>query len=258
MDLGIFARTFPRPSLAATLDAVRDSGLQTMQFNMALASGSSLPEAIPDELAREIRQATAERGLRMAAVSGTYNTAHPDAGVRADGRRRLGALIAAASSLGTGIVTLCTGTRDATDMWRRHPGNTTREAWRDMIGSIEAAVRSAESHDVTLAFEPERNNVVDSAAAGRRLLDEIRSPHLKVVMDAANLDDTLPDAFELLGDDLVLAHAKDIRRGHVDYEEYIALLSRAGGDTPLIMHGLSEAEVAGSVAYLRAAVRARR
>ena len=45
--LGIFARTFSRSDLAATLDAVRAAGLTAMQFNMALAGGPSPPDAIP-------------------------------------------------------------------------------------------------------------------------------------------------------------------------------------------------------------------
>ena len=97
----------------------------------------------------------------------------------------------------------------------------TPEAWRDMLASVAGAVATAEAHGVTLAFKPEPGNVVDSAAAGRRLLDEIRSPHLRVVRDAADLvagagldrqAATLREAFHLLGDDVVLAHAKDVRR----------------------------------------------
>jgi len=259
MDIGIFARTFSRPDLAATLDAVVDSGLATMQFNLALAGGESMPA---------IREQTERRGLTMAAVSGTYNMAHPDAGVRADGRRRLRELIAAAPALGTRVVTLCTGSRDAGDMWRRHPDNGTPEAWRDMLESLEAALTVAEAHAVTLAFEPEHNNVVDTAAAGRWLLDEVRSSRLKVVIDAANLfaggdldrqPEILGEAFDLLGDDLVLAHAKDVRNdgtivaaghGDLDYDRYLALLSEAGDDVPLILHGLSEDEVPGCVAFL--------
>jgi sugar phosphate isomerase/epimerase len=270
MELGIFARTFVRPSLTQTLDAVCASGLRTMQFNMALAGGPSMPDEIPPALASRIRTRAGSRGLRMAAVSGTYNMAHPDAHARAEGQRRLHELIAAAGGLGTGVVTLCTGSRDATDMWRRHPGNRAPEAWRDMLVSVEAALAPAEAHEVTLAFEPEHGAVVDSAAAGRRLLQEIRSPRLGVVIDPANLvdagarhghRDVLREAFQLLGDDLVLAHAKDRRddgtvaaagRGGVDYELYLALLGQAGSDIPLILHGLAEDEVRDSVAFLRA------
>jgi sugar phosphate isomerase/epimerase len=270
MQLGIFAKTFSRDGLPETLDAVRDSGLQTMQFNMALTGAPSLPDQIPAELAARVREETVRRGLSIAAVSGTYNMAHPDPGVRADGQRRLAVLIAAAPAMGTSIVTLCTGSRDATDMWRRHPDNSTPRAWRDMLGSLEPALALAEAHDVTLAFEPEHNNVVDSAAAGRRLLDETRSVHLKVVIDAANLfsggdldrqPDTLREAFDLLGDDLVLAHAKDVRddgslvaagRGDLDYDLYLALLGDAAGEVPLILHGLAESDVPGSIAFLQA------
>jgi sugar phosphate isomerase/epimerase len=270
VTLGIFARTFSRPDLAATLDAVRATGLEAMQFNMALAGGPSLPDAIPEALAARVKDETARRGLVMAAVSGTYNMAHPDPAVRAGGGRRLAALVAAAPALGTEIVTLCTGTRDTDDMWRRHPDNGTSEAWRDMLAGVADAVAAAEAHGVTVAFEPEHANVVDSAAAGRRLLDEIRSEHLKVVIDAANLvsgdrldgqADTLREAFDLLGGDVVLAHAKDVRRdgtivaagrGDLDYDLYVALLAGTGGGVPLILHGLAEAEVAGSVAFLEA------
>lgn len=241
-ELGIFARTFSRPSLSETLDAVAATGLRTMQFNMKLAGGAS---------AAAIRAEVSERGLRMAAVSGTFNMAHPDPAARADGLRWLEALVAA--DLGTSTVTLCTGTRDATDMWRRHPDNGTPEAWRDMRASVEAALPVAEAHGVTLAFEPEHSNVVDSAAAARRLLDEVRSPHLKVVLDPANLADrearTLREAFELLGDDIVLAHAKDVRGG-VDYALYLELL---GDEVPLILHGMPEEEVPGSLEFIRSA-----
>jgi sugar phosphate isomerase/epimerase len=269
MRLGIFAKTFPRPDLAGTLDAVSASGLRVMQFNMALTGGPSLPEAIAPGVAAAVRAQAAERGLEVAAVSGTYNMAHPDPAVREDGLRRLGALLAAAPSLGTRIVTLCTGTRDPDDMWRRHRDNQTPEAWRDMLASVEAALAVAEAHDVTLAFEPEHNNVVDSAVAGRRLLDELRSPRLRVVIDAANLltgpdlahqGEILREAFELLGDELALAHAKDVRRdgaivaagrGELDYGAYVELLEQTGRDVPLILHGLDEQEVPGSIAFLR-------
>lgn len=271
MRLGIFARTFPRATLGETFDAVAATGLETMQFNMALTGGPSMPDTIPAELAARVATAAADRALGIAAVSGTYNMAHPDTTVRDDGLRRLGVLLAAAAMLGTRIVTLCTGSRDSTDMWRRHPDNTTPAAWRAMLASVEAAVTLAETHDVTLAFEPEHTNVVDSAAAGRHLLDDIASPHLRVVIDPANLidarglgrqADTLRAAFELLGDDIVLAHAKDVTRGgaivaagrgDLDYELYLALLAQTGRPVPLILHGLDEDEVPASIAFVRTA-----
>ena len=193
--------------------------------------------------------------------------------MRRDGLRRLGVIAGACGRLGTSTITLCTGTRDPEDMWRRHPDNVKPEAWRDLLTTMQGALETAEERGVTLAFEPEINNVVDSAEKGRRLLDEMRSPHLKVVLDAANLfdadeparrpsrpDEILHQAFEFLGDDIVLAHAKDVRasggfvavgKGDLDYDLYLEHLVEAGYDGSLVMHGLGEDEVEGSLAFLR-------
>lgn len=273
MRIGIFARTFSRPSLEEVLDAVAGHGLHETQFNMSVAGLPSMPEEIEPALAERVRGAAAERNVTVTAVSGTFNMAHPDERVRRDGLRRLGVIAGSCERLGTSTITLCTGTRDPENMWRRHPGNGTTEAWQDMLATMQEALERAEEHGVTLAFEPEINNVVGSAQKGRRLLDEMRSPRLKVVMDAANLFDAedparglsrskeiLYEAFELLGDDIVIAHAKDVRasgeimaagKGDLDYDLYLEHLLRAGYDGPLILHGLGEEDVEESVAFLR-------
>src|SRR5215211_7926827 len=73
-------------------------------------------------------------------------------------------------------------------------------------------------------------------------------------------EEILDDAFGLLGGELVLAHAKDVKRsgevvaagkGDLDYDLYLRHLSEAGYAGPLVLHGLAEEEVAGSLAFLR-------
>jgi sugar phosphate isomerase/epimerase len=271
--LGIFARTFARSSPEDLFDALVGYGLSETQFNMSVAGLSPLPDEIAPALADRVRVVAAERRISLVAVSGTFNMIHPDIGVRRDGLRRLGVLAGACERLGTSTVTLCTGTRDPEDMWRRHPDNVKPEAWRDLLATMEGAIETAEEHGVTLAFEPEVANVVDSAGKGRRLLDEMRSPRLKVVLDAANLfevrdptrqlsrsEEILEEAFELLGENLVIAHAKDVNRsgevvavgkGDLNYDLYLKHLDEVGYDGPLVVHGLAEEEVEGSLAFLR-------
>src|SRR6266851_5493903 len=136
MEIGIFAKTFSRKTLDATLDAVRAHGLKFVQFNMTCVGLPTLPEAIHGGLRERIRRAFAVRGLRMAAVSGTFNMIHPDAAKRADGLQQLAVLAGACREMGTAIITLCTGTRDPDDMWRRHSENDTPEVWQDMLASM--------------------------------------------------------------------------------------------------------------------------
>jgi sugar phosphate isomerase/epimerase len=271
MRIGILSGTFRRPTLETLLDAVQASGLACVQLSLDCAGVPALPDRIDPELADRIRRAAAARQLEIASVQGTFNMSHPDAEHRRAGLRHLQVLAAACRRLGTSKIHLCTGTRDRDNMWRRHPDNDSPEAWRDMVGCMREAAQVAQKADVVLAFEPEVNNVVDSAKKARRLMDEIGSPHLKVTMDAANIfhtgelarmDEVLDEAFALVGKDIVLAHAKDLSRdgdagheaaghGRLNYDRYLSLLHTHGFRGPLLLHGLSESQVPGCVAYLR-------
>lgn len=102
------------------------------------------------------------------------------------------------------------------------------------------------------------------------MLDDIASPRLKVIFDPANIfpkgglehmHRLMTEAVDLLAEDIVLAHAKDILedgkagdvaagKGKLDYGHYMRLLQDVGFDGPILLHGLTEDEVAGSLRYL--------
>jgi sugar phosphate isomerase/epimerase len=271
IQIGIFLGTFSRPTLEARLDAVKTCGLDCVQLSMDCVGLPSMPDKIAPETLAQIRHEAIARGVEIASLDGTFNMTHPDPEHRRAGVRRLGVLAATCKKLGVSKIHVCTGTRDLRSMWRRHPDNDSPEAWRDMVACVRSAVKIAEPFGVTLGFEPEVNNVVDSAKKARRLMDEIGSPHLKVTMDAANLfhagelahmGEVLDKAFALVGKDIVMAHAKDLSHdgdagheaaghGKLDYDRYLSLLHANGFKGPLLLHGLSEAQVPGCVAYLR-------
>lgn len=271
MQLGIFAKTFIRPTLEGALDRVAAHGLRCAQWNFSCAGLPNLPEEIDPEVLDRIGRAADSRKISLAAISGTFNMIHPDPRRRQEGLRGLGVLAGACRKLGIPVITLCTGTRDPDDMWRHHPDNDSSQAWKDLTSTLSQALAIAEQFGVTLGIEPEVSNVVSSAQKGRRLLDEMQSAHLKVIMDGANLfaagqlarmREVLDEAFELLGPEIVMAHAKDLDRdgeagqraagtGLLDYEHYLELLRQAGFKGPLMLHGLAETEVDGCVKFLR-------
>jgi len=271
MQLGIHAGTFSRPSLETVLDAVSGHGLECVHFNFQAVGLPSMPEAISPELCDRIARSLAERDLAMATVSGTFNMIHPDVEKRREGLGRLEVIASAARRLGTSVISLCTGTRDPHDKWRWHPANDTPEAWSDLVASMREAMTIAERHDVVMAIEPEVSNVVDSAVKARRLLDQIASGRLKIIIDGANLfhagelaqmHEILDEAFGLLGRDIVLAHAKDLDRdgtagqvaagrGLLDYDHYLGLLGKIAFDGPLILHSLAESDVGRCAAFFR-------
>lgn len=275
MELGIFARTFPGADPLAVLTAVKAAGYDAAQYNMACSGLAPMPDRIEPGDARRVAEAARTAGVPLVAVSGTYNMIHPDPEVRAAGHRRLETLASRCGALSTGLITLCTGTRDPKDQWRRHPDNTSASAWRDLAASMERAISIAERHGVDLGIEPELANVVDSAAKARRLIDEMGSARLKIVLDPANLfetatlaeqRDTVSAAVDLLADRIALAHAKDrgadggfapAGRGVLDYGHYLERLRRIGFGGCLVAHGLSAAEAPAVARFLRDRIAAR-
>src|SRR5262249_32229021 len=110
--IGIFAKTFVRPTLEENLEAVASHGLSVVQYNLACAGLPSLPERIEPSLARQIGAAAASRGITLAAVSGTFNMIDPVRERRDAGMRRLGPPARTPGPLGAGTLTLCDPTRD--------------------------------------------------------------------------------------------------------------------------------------------------
>ena len=273
MQFGIFAKTFAGQGtqLGAqnVLQAARAAGYACAQFNMACVGLPSMPDVIAPAVAEGIARASAATGVAIAAISGTYNMIHPDPAQRAAGLRRLGVIIGAARAMGTRLVTLCTGTRDPHDQWRHHPDNASAEAWRDLVTEMAKAAALAETADVDLGIEPELANVVSGAARARRLIDELRSPCLHIVLDPANLFETaapearrtiIEGAVDLLAGRIAMAHAKDrdaaggfvaAGRGVIDFPHFVQCLRQAGFAGPLVTHGLSETEAPAVAAFLK-------
>jgi sugar phosphate isomerase/epimerase len=204
-------------------------------------------------------------------VGGEAKTVDPGAAMPQHPKARQLLLIQACESLDTSAIAIYTGSRNPESMWRYHPDNDSKEAWQDLHNTLEQVLPVAEAAGVTIAFEPEYNNVASNPRKSRKLIDEMGSPNLKVIMDAANIfgkDDlsrmkeVLDEAFELLGDHIAYAHGKDLDHGgdaghlaagtgKLDYAHYVSLLCALPFDVPVILHGLKEEQLDESVAMLR-------
>lgn len=271
MRLGIFAYTFVRPTVEAVFDAIRAHGLKNTEWNYTALGMQEVPATLDEGLVEHIRTAAAERGITVDSVAGYTNLVDPEPERRRAALERLLRLIRAAPAHGADKVALCTGSRDARSMWRWNDANDDACAWADLLRSMAACLEAAEESGVTLVFEPEVNNVVHTAAKARQLLDELRSPRLKVVFDGANIyhrgelsrqQELLTEAIDLLGGDIALAHAKDIEQdgdaghaaagtGRLDFGHYLGELRRSGYRGSILLHGLEERQVAASVRFLQ-------
>jgi sugar phosphate isomerase/epimerase len=154
-------------------------------------------------------------------------------------------------------------------MWAAHPDNGSSEAWAALRGELDFALELAERHGIALGVEPEPGNVIGNAKIARRLLDEIADPHLRIVLDAANLlppesqnrqREVVAEAVALLSTDLALVHTKDVSptgeavaagRGVVDFHDFLKGILSTGYRGSLVSHNFPEQDAAYVSGFLR-------
>jgi len=269
-DLAVFAKTYAPEPLPQLLQSVQADGLCHVQFNLSCVGLPTLPITLDTAMCDSIRTTHQQSGITMVALSATGNIIHPDAILRQQVINGIHTLIDAVPMFDCRLLTISTGTCHPDDMWSVHPDNAMPQAWATMQKSLIQLVPHAERVGVRLAFEPEAGNVVQTAAQARRLLDELASPALGVVLDVANLlsadtidqqQQVIDEALTLLAADIALVHLKELApdgtsghvapgQGVIDYRYLRHVLERSGARVPQVMHGLPRAQVATAVRWL--------
>jgi sugar phosphate isomerase/epimerase len=259
--LGIFARTFPRDSPGEVAAAVADAGYPLAHWNFAAVGLPTLATAVDESVFLDVRRAFDAARIGIPSISATYNVIHPDPGLRARQTQAAVRLIGLAPLLGADVVTLCTGTRDADNMWHAHADNDSPEAWSDLRHTLDPLLTAATLMGVRLGVEPEPGNVIRDAPTAARLLGELGdSAPIGIVLDPANLltpemvsrqDEIIGEAIDLLGDRIIGAQAKDVvasgysaaGAGLMNYPAVLTQLDRVA-PVPLIVQDASESDAA--------------
>lgn len=276
MEIGIFSRTYETGDLEETCQRMTRQGIFHTQFNLSNAGIPTLPLEMPSEKKLyQIRKTMEAYGIRIHALSGTFNMIDPDESAREQGCRQFAIQCEIAARLEIPVVSLCTGSRSRESKWKWHEDNGSEAAWELLLRSTEEVLKVAKRTGRILGVEPEVSNVISSPALARKYLDEVNSSHLQIIMDGANLfhsgqkqemDRVLEEAFTLLGQNICLAHAKDVSldrkldfvaagQGDLDFPRYVRLLQQYGYTGPLILHGLTETQVPASRDFLKEVIK---
>ena len=268
MRLGVCTTDFPTMPADKLFAKIKQLGFESVQLCFSTVAECSfestphcdLPPYIDDAAIEAIANAADRYGLELAGANGTCNLIHPDARMRAEFLSRFDEFADACCQLGIEVITLCSGTRSREGMWTLHPDNHTPDAWNDLRESLSFCAAVAEKYGLTLAIETEASNVIDTPQRARQILDEIGSPALKMVLDAANLflpgtahrsnvRSVLTQAFDAFGHDIVAAHGKDILdtdgivfaptgEGIIDYPFFVQKLTEYGYDGDFLLHSV--------------------
>ena len=274
-----FERAMPADELFRT---VKELGFCSVQLAFssvsecafAVSDHIEIPYSVSDEAVAAIRAAAAKYSINICAVNGTFNMAHPNPAVRAEGIARFDGFLRAVKAIGCPMATLCSGSRSLTGLWTYDPATSDESAYADMLACMRDVVAVAEKYEIILAIETEAANVVSTPEIARRVLDDVASPNLKMILDAANLfhrgqahpanvRPALDKAVKYFGSDIVIAHGKDIREGDaidfcgtgfgiVDFPYMLKSLKNIGFAGDMMLHGIYNiSDMPGCLEFMR-------
>ena len=173
------------------------------------------PEKLTEEYARQVRKEFDESGLECAVLGCYLNLADPDPERRARTQEIYRAHLRFAAMAGARVVG--TETYANPESGFQDPAGS-EEAFRLFMDSLRPVVRYAEETGALLAVEPVYYHIISTPERAARMLEELPSPSLRVILDAVNLiapenagkaEDVIQRAVSLLGDRVEILHMKD-------------------------------------------------
>ena len=188
--------------------------------------------ALNEGLAMYTKRVFARNELDVAVLGCYLNLAHPDPDKLRDIQGRYFGHLRVAALLGAGVVGTETGAPNPE--YKMDANTHTDEALGAFIRGLAPVVECAERWGVSVAIEPVWKHIVYDADRALRVLDAVKSPNLRIILDPVNLlysgnaDDrerVIGDAIEKLGEHVAVVHLKDFVR---DGDELRAVAAGTG------------------------------
>ena len=174
------------------------------------------PSLLTEDFAAQVRRDFAETGMDCAVLGCYLNLADPDPERREKTQEIYRAHLRFAAAIGAGVVG--TETFANPDSRFSEPAARSEEAFRLFMDSLRPVVRFAEETGAVLAVEPVYHHIISTPERAQRMLEELPSDHLRIILDAVNLigpdtagsaQEIIGDAIQRLGDRVRILHMKD-------------------------------------------------
>lgn len=224
MKIGIRLHDTITGTLEQRLAFVRGQGFECAHLALSKTiPGFSMNDA-PSRLSRpefaeEIKTAFSRTEMDCAVLGCYLTLTHPNAEERDRVREIYYAHLAFAAKTGAWMVGSETPIHPDSPMAADAPRS--EEAFQFFLDQLRPVVRRAEEENVIMAIEPVYTHIVSTPEKTERMLNELKSNHLRIILDAVNLlgegnldrrDAVLQEAMSRLGDRVALLHMKDYLR----------------------------------------------
>ncbi|SDN87950.1 sugar phosphate isomerase/epimerase family protein [Alkalicoccus daliensis] len=266
MSVGLLAHLFGQQSYQSLASRLGEKGFKHIQLAMWKAFDNydfSKPGLLSPGLADDIKEELAKHDVKISVLASYLHLYQRDEKERELTLQRYKECIRYAKFLGAPMVATETGPPE---------GEVTKEDWNTLVQSVKEITAEAEKWGVFFALEAAGGHMVDTARKLKDLIDEVPSSNIGVVIDPGNLmtaenfsrqEEVMEEAFELLGDRVIAAHAKDRRmndkgelevlpagQGTMNYERYMELLQAQKPQVPIILEECKPEEMLDSKRYV--------
>ena len=218
MQFGIRLHDAVQAPIEERLRIVKEHGFTCahVALSKVISENSVAPSALTPGYAMYLKRLFDKNELDCAVLGCYLNLANPDAAQLRQIQDKYMANIRFAAHLGAGVVGTETGAPNTAYKFEEACWN--EESLQTFIKNLRPVVEYAERMGVLMAIEPVVRHIVCNPVRARRVLDEINSPNLRIILDPVNLleiynyekqDEILDEAVELLGKDVAVLHVKD-------------------------------------------------
>ncbi len=265
LKLGIMSSVYGDLPVDEAARQIKADGFSNVVCDFAFADVRFNPLEPDWAAARKVVTTLERAGIEIVSLFGYYNVVDPDVKRRKSGEARIEALLASGNRLGCRLVSTETGTFNSQSEWDSAPENQTEQGYLQCKSALEKHARFAEKHGTVLAIETYYRNIISTIDRAERLFREVKSPALRLVMDPCNyfrkedlsrMKPMLEAMFQKLGNQIVIAHAKDVKAsavsedlpaaglGVLDYPLFLRLLAQLDRPLPLVVEHLRRPDVA--------------
>lgn len=268
MEFGVLAHCVGKQTLKELPRLIGEQGYKYVQ--LALAKAISDVDTGLGRLSPGLGNAVAEEfdrhGVKIPVLGCYIDMVNPNEEARRYGIERFKEHIRMARHFGAAIVDTETG-----HVSDKYPAEA---AWELTVRTVEELLEEAYKWGVQVAVEPANGHIIGTAQDWRRLADEVKSTHLAAVIDPCNIlrdkdfphrqDEAMREAFELMGDHVVLAHCKDLYvdsngavreacagKGTLNYTLFTDLLKQYKPHVHMTMESVKPEEMKDAIRYLK-------
>lgn len=222
INFGVRGHDVPFDGTAEDLArGIAATGAHNVQFALN-ALFPDLPtgaEQINPGMGTYFRNVLAQQGVQIAVLSCYINMIHPDAAEREPLLRKFEAYLRHARYFGAPMVASETGSVLRT-LGVYTDANFTEDVYLDTVGVIRRLVCAGEQYQTLVGIEPGRNHPIHDLDTIERLIEDIDSPWMGIVLDPSVLIDgetythqidIIEAAFRRFGNHIVAMHLKDFQ-----------------------------------------------